>query len=281
MTVVLITGTSSGIGRATALRLARRPDLTVYATARRVEAVSELAQAGARLLPLDVTDEASMRAAVDAVEAEHGSVGVLVNNAGYGEYGTVEEADLDRVRAQFETNVFGLARMCQLVLPAMRAAGAGRIVNVGSMGGRLVFPVGGYYHASKYAVEALTDALRFETASFGVKVTLIEPGLIRTGFGATAGASLAGSAAPAGPYAALNAAADRQMAAAYRSKLSAAPEAVAAVIERAVTARRPRTRYVVTVGAMTVVHTRRLLGARVFDTYLRMQFRPRGQPRST
>ncbi|MBA3234356.1 MAG: SDR family NAD(P)-dependent oxidoreductase, partial [Propionibacteriales bacterium] len=122
MTAVLTTGTSSGIGRATALRLARRPDLTIYATARRVEAISDLAAAGARLLPLDVTDEASMHAAVDAVEAEHGAVGVLVNNAGFGEYGTIEEADLARVRAQFETNVFGLARMCQLVLPGMRAA---------------------------------------------------------------------------------------------------------------------------------------------------------------
>jgi NAD(P)-dependent dehydrogenase (short-subunit alcohol dehydrogenase family) len=193
MTAVLITGTSSGIGRATALRLARHRDLTVYATARRVEAIAELGQAGARLLPLDVTDEASMRTAFDAVEAEHGAVGVLVNNAGYGEYGTVEEVDLDRVRAQFETNVFGLARMCQLVPPGMRAAGWGRIISVGSMDGRLVFPVGGYYHATKYAVEALTDALRFEVASFGVKVILIEPGLIRTGFGSTAGANLAGA----------------------------------------------------------------------------------------
>ncbi len=281
MTAVLITGTSSGIGRATALRLARRPDLTVYATARRVEAISDLAAAGARLLPLDVTDEASMRAAVDAVEAEHGAVGVLVNNAGYGEYGTIEEADLARVRAQFETNVFGLARMCQLVLPGMRAAGSGRIINVGSMAGRLAFPVGGYYHASKYAVEALTDALRFEVAPFGVRVSLIEPGLIRTGFGSTAGETLAGSAGPAGPYSALNAAADEQMAAAYRSKLAAPPQTVAAFIEKAITARRPRTRYVVTVGAMAVVHTRRLLGARVFDTYLKVVFRPRGQPRST
>jgi NAD(P)-dependent dehydrogenase (short-subunit alcohol dehydrogenase family) len=278
MTAVLITGTSSGIGRATALRLARRPDLTIYATARRVEAISDLAAAGARLLPLDVTDEASMHAAVDAIEAEHGAVGVLVNNAGFGEYGTIEEADLARVRAQFETNVFGLARMCQLVLPGMRAAGVGRIINVGSMAGRLVFPVGGYYHASKYAVEALTDALRFEVAPFGVQVSLIEPGLIRTGFGSTAGETLAGSAAPVGPYSALNAAADEQMAAAYRSKLAAPPQAVAAFIERAITARRPRTRYVVTVGAMAVVHTRRLLGARVFDTYLKVQFRPRRSP---
>jgi short-subunit dehydrogenase len=273
-TAVLITGTSSGIGRATAQRLARRRDLTVYATARRTGAITDLADTGARILPLDVTDEASMSAAVKAVEAEHGAVGVLVNNAGYGEYGTIEETGLDGVRRQFETNVFGLARMSQLVLPGMRSAGRGRIVNVGSMGGRLVFPVGGYYHASKYAVEALTDALRFEVAPLGIKVSLIEPGLIRTGFGETAAHTLAASAAPSGPYATLNAAADRQMANAYRSALlSASPDAVAKAIEHSVTARRPRIRYVVTPAAKALVHTRRLLGARLFDAYLRMQFR--------
>ncbi|MGH3944021.1 MAG: SDR family NAD(P)-dependent oxidoreductase [Pseudonocardiaceae bacterium] len=223
---------------------------------------------------MDVTDEKSMRAAVDAVEAKHGAVGALVNNAGYGEYGTIEETCLDGARRQFEANVFGLARMTQLVLPGMRAAGRGRIVNIGSMGGRLVFPAGGYYHASKYAVEALTDALRFEAAPFGIKVSLIEPGLIRTGFSDTAAHTLAGSAAPAGPYAALNAAVERQMADSYKSTLlSAPPEAVARVIERAVTTTRPRTRYVVTPAAKALVHTRRLLGARVFDAYLRMQFR--------
>ncbi len=276
-TAVLITGTSSGIGRATAQRLAGRSDLTVYATARRVEAIADLAEIGARILALDVTDEKSMRAAVEAVEAveaDHGAVGALVNNAGYGEYGTIEETGLDGVRRQFETNVFGLARMTQLVLPAMRAAKRGRIINVGSMGGRIVFPAGGYYHASKYAVEALADALRFEVAPFGIKVSLIEPGLIRTGFGDTAAHTLAGSAAPRGPYAALNALADQRMAASYRSTLlSAPPESVAKVIERAVTTRKPRTRYVVTPAAKALVHTRRLLGARVFDTYLRMQFR--------
>lgn len=274
MTAVLITGCSSGIGRATARRLARRPELTVYATARNPEAVADLAGAGARVLALDVTDEKSMSAAVEAVEREHGAVGALVNNAGYGEYGTIEQADLDAVRREFETNVFGLARMTQLALPGMRAAGRGRIVNVGSMGGRLVFPAGGYYHASKYAVEALSDALRFEVAGFGIKVSLIEPGLIRTSFGTTAAHTLAGSAAPAGPYAALNAAADKQMADAYANKLlSAPPEAVAATIERAILAARPRPRYVVTPAAKALIHTRRLLGTSFFDAYLRTQFR--------
>ncbi len=273
-TAVLITGTSSGIGRAAARRLLGRSDLTVYATARRTESIADLAEAGARTLPLDVTDEKSMRTAVETVQAQHGSVGVLVNNAGYGEYGTIEETDLDAVRRQFETNVFGLARMTQLVLPGMRAARRGRIVNIGSMGGRFTFPVGGYYHASKYAVEAITDALRFETAPFGIKVSLLEPGLIRTGFGDVAAGTLAGAATPSGPYAALNSAVDKRMAASYASTLlSAPPETVAKVVERAVTATRPRTRYVITPAAKTMVQLRRLGGDRMFDAYLRPQFR--------
>lgn len=273
-TAVLITGTSSGIGRATAERLAARGELVVYATARRPETLADLAERGARVLALDVTDEDSMRAAVKVVEAEHGAVGALINNAGYGEYGTIEETDLDRVRGQFETNVFGLSRLTQLVLPGMRAAGHGRIVNVGSMGGRIVFPAGGYYHASKYAVEALTDALRFEVAPFGIEVSLIEPGLIRTSFGDTAAHTLAGSSAPSGPYAALNEAADRQMDESYgNTLLSAPPEAVAKVIERALLTSRPRDRYVVTPAARALIHTRRLLGARFFDAYLRRQFK--------
>jgi NAD(P)-dependent dehydrogenase (short-subunit alcohol dehydrogenase family) len=271
-TAVLITGASSGIGRAAAARMTRRPDLVVYATARKPDSVAELAEAGARTLALDVTDEDSMRAAVGAVEAEHGQVGVLVNNAGYGLYGTIEEADLDAVRRQLETNVLGLARMCQLVLPAMRAAGRGRIVNISSMGGRLVFPVGGYYHASKYAVEAISDALRFEVGPSGVRVVLVEPGLIRTAFGAGAARSLASSATPDGPYAWVNQAMDAQIAGSYRSRLlSGSAESAAAVIERAATTRRPRSRYVVTPLARVLIHTRRLLGAATFDALLRLQ----------
>ena len=162
----------------------------MIATARRVEDLADLAAAGCRTLPLDVTDEASMRAAVDAIEAAHGRIDVLVNNAGYSQSGAVESVPLARTRAQFETNVFGPLRLTQLVLPGMRRRRAGRIVNVSSMGGRLVFPGGGVYHASKYAVEALSDALRYELRPFGIAVVLIEPGLIRTNFAATVGAKL-------------------------------------------------------------------------------------------
>ena len=176
---VLITGCSTGIGRATAARLAAG-GRTVYATARRPETLAELEAAGCRTLALDVTDEASMQAAVDAVE---GGVGVLINNAGYSQSGALETLPMESVRRQFETNVFGLLRMCQLVLPGMRAAGEGTIVNVSSMGGRLTFPGGGAYHATKYAVEAMSDALRMEVGRFGIDVICVEPGLIRTEFG--------------------------------------------------------------------------------------------------
>ena len=188
--VVLITGCSTGIGRATAERLARAGH-TVYATARRPESIEALRESGCRTLELDVTSEESMSAAVASVEEAEGAVGVLVNNAGYSQNGAVETVPLDDVRAQFETNVFGLLRMCQLVLPGMRRRGEGRIVNISSMGGRLTFPGGGVYHATKHAVEAISDAMRFEVGGFGVHVVVIEPGIIRTNFGETAAGSVA------------------------------------------------------------------------------------------
>jgi len=271
---VLVTGCSTGIGRATAERLAAQ-GWPVYATARRLEAVTDLAAKGCRTLALDVCDEASMRRAVEAVEAEHGAVGVLVNNAGYGSEGPVEEVPMDEVRRQFETNVFGLARMCQLVLPGMRRQGWGRIVNLSSMGGRMTLPGGGFYHATKYAVEALSDALRFEVRGFGVDVVVIEPGPIKTQFGDTAIHKVHALAGSGSPYAAFNAALARNIRDAYEGPMAAfaaGPEAVAKAIERAITARRPRTRYPVTAMARTLMSLRRWLGDRGFDLFLRSQF---------
>ena len=186
---VLITGCSSGIGRATARRLAAS-GWTVYATARRLESIADLEAAGCRTLALDVTDEDSMVAAVRTIEETHGAVGVLINNAGYSQSGAIETVPLDAARRQFETNVFGLARLTQLVLPKMRDQRWGKIVNLGSMGGKLVFPGGGWYHATKHALEAVSDALRFEVRGFGIDVILLEPGLITTEFGNAAVASM-------------------------------------------------------------------------------------------
>src|SRR5215470_7080238 len=191
---VLITGCSSGIGRAAAISL-HDAGLTVYATARRVDSMAGLASRGIHTLALDVTNEASMIEAVTAVEAAAGAVAVLVNNAGYGLYGPVEQLPMDEIRRQFETNFFGLVRLTQLVLPGMRKRGKGRILNVSSMGGRITLPGGAFYHASKYAVEALSDALRMEVAQFGIDVVLIEPGPVKTPWNDIAAASLS-SAAP-------------------------------------------------------------------------------------
>jgi len=265
---VLITGCSSGIGWATAKRLARR-GWAVYATARNLEAIEPLRESGCRLLPLDVTDEDSMRAAVAEVERIEGAVGVLVNNAGYSQSGAVEEVSMEKVRRQFETNVFGLVRMCQLVLPEMRRQGFGRIVNLSSMGGKLTFPGGGFYHASKYAVEAISDALRFEARGFGVEVVVVEPGLIRTGFAQTAVSSIGDDGAKDGPYAGFEAGVARATWENYErgplAALGGGPEAVAETIERAISAARPRARYTVTPSARLLIGTRRLLPDRAWD----------------
>jgi NAD(P)-dependent dehydrogenase (short-subunit alcohol dehydrogenase family) len=273
---VLITGCSTGIGRATALRLVRS-GWTVYATARRVETLAELEQAGARVLALDVTDTASMQAAVAAVQDAEGAVGVLVNNAGYSQSGPIETVSMDAVRRQFETNVFGLVQLTQLVLPAMRAQRYGRIVNVGSMGGRLTFPGGGFYHATKYALEAISDALRFEVAGFGIEVTLLEPGLIVTEFGEAATASMAELDGGAGedPYGAFNATVGALTKGAYDGpmrRLGGPPERVAKVIERVISKRKAPTRVSITPSAKLLIGTRRLIGDRAWDTAMRGQF---------
>jgi len=268
---VLISGCSTGIGRATAHRLARR-GLTVYATARRLESIADLRDSGCRTLALDVTDEGSMRAAVTAVEQAEGAVGALVNNAGYSQSGALETLAMDDVRRQFETNVFGLLHLCQLVLPGMRRQGFGRIVNMSSMGGKLTFPGGGVYHATKHAVEALSDAMRFEVKGFGVDVSVIEPGLIRTSFAETAVGSVSHED---GPYAEFNTAVSANTAGAYEGpigKLGGGPEAVARAIERAIVARRPRTRYPVTLSARVFLAQRALLPDRAWDAVVGTSF---------
>jgi NADP-dependent 3-hydroxy acid dehydrogenase YdfG len=276
---VLITGCSSGIGHATAEHLAGR-GYDVYATARRPDSIDDLRERGCKTLALNVTDEQSMRGAVAEVDEAGGTVDALVNNAGYSQSGAVESVGMDDVRRQFETNVFGLLRMCQLVLPGMRRQGFGRIVNLSSMGGKVVFPGGGLYHATKFAVEALSDAMRFEVESFGVGVAIVEPGLIRTGFGDAAVQSIQGGTEE-GPYGSFNAAVAATTAGAYEGPLArfagAGPEAVARAIERAIKARRPRTRYPVTASARIMMAQHALLPDRVWDRVVGTSF-PRPRP---
>ncbi|HEX3623715.1 MAG TPA: SDR family NAD(P)-dependent oxidoreductase [Acidimicrobiales bacterium] len=288
---VLVTGCSSGIGRATAALL-RRSGWVVYATARRTETLTDLVGAGCVPLRLDVTDDDSCRAAVAAVEEQEGAVGVLVNNAGFSQSGPVEQVPVDDARRQFETNFFGPARLTQLVLPAMRAQRWGRIVNISSMGGRLTFPGGGYYHATKYALEALSDALRFEVAGFGVDVVLVEPGFIRTGFAEAAAASMpaagpgdgtdtAARATEDDPYREFNAGLLRSTREVYRrgplARLAGTPDDVARVVLEAVTAARPRARYPVTASARVLRAMRVALPDRAWDAVVGRQFTQPGR----
>ena len=273
---VLITGCSSGIGRATALRLAKS-GWSVYATARRPETIADLKDAGCQTLALDVTDEGSMRSAVDAVEQAEGAVGVLVNNAGYSQSGAIETVPLEAVRRQFETNVFGLVRLTQMVLPQMRSRRFGKIVNLGSVGGRVVFPGGGQYHATKHALEAISDALRFELRGFGIDVILLEPGLITTEFGEAATASMTGiTSSQDDPYARFNATVGAVTKGAYDSPMirliGAGPERIAKVIERSITRRRPPARITITPSAKIPIALRRVLTDRAWDAAMRRQF---------
>jgi NAD(P)-dependent dehydrogenase (short-subunit alcohol dehydrogenase family) len=272
---VLITGCSTGIGRATATHLAAAGH-TVYATARREDAIADLQAVGCRTLTLDVTDEASMQAAVDKVTADEGAVGVLINNAGYSQSGAVETVSMDDVRRQFETNVFGLVRMCQLVLPGMREQRWGKIVNISSMGANFVFPGGGFYHGTKYAVDAISDALRFEVKGFGVDVIIVQPGLILTSFGDTAVGGVQAQAEAPGPYAAFNSQVAKATAEVYDNgplaRLGGGPETVARAIEKAITAKKPKIRYRVTPSAHLLIKQRALMTDGMWDAMLKTQF---------
>jgi len=277
---VLITGCSSGIGEATAKRLAGH-GWSVYASARRLESIEHLEGFGCKLLRLDVCDEDSMHAAVQIIEREHGAVGVLVNNAGYSQGGPVEQVPMEAVRRQFETNVFGLIALTQMVLPAMRAQHWGKLVNVGSMGGKLTLPGGGLYHATKYSLEAISDALRFEVRGFGVDVVLIEPGLIVTEFGKTAATTVAEAGAGAqtengsgDPYKKFNTKLAAMTKGVYEGPmrhLGGGPDVVAKAIEKALTRRRPPSRMLLTPSARLTVLQRKLLPDRLWDAVLRTQ----------
>jgi NAD(P)-dependent dehydrogenase (short-subunit alcohol dehydrogenase family) len=278
---VLITGCSSGIGEATARRLAGRGWI-VYASARRLESIEPLAAAGCELLQLDVTDEQSMRAGVEKVERAHGAVGVLVNNAGYSQGGAIEQVPLEAVRRQFETNVFGAIALIQLVLPGMRTQHWGKIVNVGSMGGRLTFPGGGLYHATKYSLEAISDALRFEVKGFGVDIVLVEPGLITSDFVKTAVATVSEAAAAGAddsadggdPYKHFNVKLAAMTTGVYESPirhLGGGPDVVAKAIEKAISRRKAPARMLLTPSAHLTVLQRKLLPDRLWDAVMRSQ----------
>jgi len=266
--VILLTGASSGIGYDTAVALAQQGH-KVYAAARRVERMEPLRQYGIVPLKMDVTDEASMKAGVKTLLDAEGRIDVLINNAGYGYFGAVENVPMDDARNQLEVNVFGLARLCQLVLPTMRAQHSGRIINTASVAGRAVFYYGGWYHVSKYAVESLSDAMRMELKPFGIDVVIIEPGAIKTNWGIIAADHLIESSKgtayeQTGTMMANNL---RNM---YLSNTISNPAVVRKAIVRAVNARRPCTRYRIGRMANAIVFFHWLLPTRWWDAFLRL-----------
>jgi NAD(P)-dependent dehydrogenase (short-subunit alcohol dehydrogenase family) len=268
--VALVTGGSSGIGEKAALRL-QAAGFTTYAVARRVDRMEPLAKAGVTTFAMDVTDDASMVDGMARVIDEHGRIDVLVNNAGYGSYGAVEDVPMDEARRQFEVNVFGLARLTQLATPHMRAQGCGRVINISSIGGKFYEPLGGWYHATKFAVEGLSDSLRLELAPFGIRVVIIEPGPILTEWNTISRESLT-EVSRGGAY--------EEMAGKVRAtlergdgpKLASSPDTVAKKIVKAATAAHPRPRYPVGRGAGTIVRSRKVLGDRTFDAVIKRMY---------
>ena len=269
--VALVTGASAGIGDATARRLSQL-GYTVYAAARRVDRMSALADAGVRVEPVDVTDDPSMVTLIEKIIAETGRIDVLVNNAGYGSYGALEDVPIAEARRQFDVNIFGLARLTQLVLPHMRAQRDGYIVNISSVGGKIWEPLGSWYHATKFAVEGLSDSLRAEVAEFGIKVVIIEPGAIRTEWAGISADNLQATSADT-PYAGQAKVVGGALRTADTSRLTSEPEVVAHAIGRAVQSARPRTRYAVGGGARSVLLTQRILTDRGFDRFIRTVYR--------
>ena len=262
--VVLITGASSGIGYETAKELVKEGYI-VYAAARRTEKLKELEILNAKIIFLDVTSEQSMKECVDSIIRDEGSVGILINNAGYGSYGAVEDVPLEEARRQLEVNLFGLARMAQLVLPSMREQRYGKIINISSMGGKVHTPMGAWYHATKFALEGFSDCLRMEVKQFGVDVVVIEPGGIRTDWGIIAAENLR-KVSKDGPYHQMSDhIADRLHTMYSTGKGLSDPGLIARTIVKAVTSKKPKTRYLTGSMAKPMVFLKRVLSDRLYD----------------
>ena len=266
--VILITGASSGIGFDATQALAKQGH-RIYAAARRLELMEPLKALGAQIIKMDITDEASMQKGVEAVIQAEGRIDVLVNNAGYGFFGAIETVPMEEARRQLEVNVFGLARLTQLVLPYMRRQKSGRIVNTSSIAGKMVFYMGGWYNVTKYSVEAFSDALRMEMRPFGIDVVMIEPGAIKTDWGIIAAKHLKEASAGTAYEAAGSQWADN-MAWFYKTNMLSSPAVITKAICKAVNSRRPKARYCR--GRFSVVGRigHALLPARWWDAIMRM-----------
>nr|WP_310616402.1 oxidoreductase [Pantoea cypripedii] len=267
----LVTGASSGMGKAIALRLIQE-GYQVYVAARSVGKMADLAQLGAQPLRMDISKDEEIVSGVNTILAQTGGVDVLVNNAGFGLYGPVEEIGIDEARYQFEVNVFGAARLTQLLLPAMRARRSGHIINITSMGGKMYSILGAWYHATKHALEGWSDCLRLEVAQFGIKVVIVEPGIIETGFGDAASDSIVKRSA-SGPYGQLVKMVAMSIKNTYGQGKGSDPNLIAEVVSRAVNSSNPRTRYAAGKFARMLIRMRVWLGDRLFDRIILSQTR--------
>lgn len=265
--IALVTGASSGIGMMTARELAGN-GYTVYAAARRLEKMNELKKDGIKPVLLDLTKEDSMVQCVQGILSEAGRIDVLVNNAGYGSYGAIEDVPMEEARRQFDVNLFGMARMIQLVTPSMRDNHYGKIVNISSMGGKIWTKFGGWYHATKFAVEGFSDCLRMELEPFGIDVVVVEPGGIKTDWGIIAANNLKETAKGGAYESYANKAADG-MIKNYSGNMLTSPEVIAKTIRKAVMKKRPRTRYLIGFMAKPMVLTQKIFGDRVYDWIIR------------
>ncbi|MDX1627633.1 MAG: oxidoreductase [Fulvivirga sp.] len=267
--VVLVTGASSGIGKATARQLLQ-DGYTVYVAARRVDKMEDLKKEGALPLQMDITSEDDVKNVVTAIAARDGGVDILINNAGYAIYGSVEETSLKDARRQFEVNIFGLAYLTQLVIPYMREQRAGKIINMSSMGGKMYTPLGAWYHGTKHALEGWSDSLRLELKPFGIDVVIIEPGVIMTEFGDVMMKPMLERSGD-GPYAHIAKPLAKATEESYNQGQGSRPELIARVIAKAVKAKRPKTRYVRGKFARPMMFIRKWLGDRIFDKVVMSQ----------
>lgn len=259
----LVTGASAGIGKSTVESLLSA-GAKVYAAARRLERMKDLEQKGAQLVRMDVTDENSMVSGIKAILDREGSIDILINNAGYGSYGAIEDVPIEEARRQFDVNIFGLARLTQLVLPRMRENRYGKIVNISSMGGKMYTPFGGWYHATKHALEGWSDCLRMETQPFGIDVVIVEPGGIKTEWGIIASDNLKKTSGT-GAYAEAALKAAEGTAKIYTSNQLSDPTVISDTILKAVTAGKPKTRYATGRFAKLSLFLRKWLSDRMFD----------------
>lgn len=261
--VALITGASSGIGESAAILL-NNAGFKVYGAARRIEKMKSLEDKGISIISLDITNDESIENCVNTITKKEGRIDVLVNNAGYGSYGAVEDVPMEEARRQFDVNIFGLARLTQLVLPKMRENKFGKIVNISSMGGKVFTPFGAWYHATKHALEGWSDCLRIEVKQFGIDVVVVEPGGIKTPWGTIAAENLKKTSG-SGAYAKTANKAAEGTAKMYTSNQLTKPEAIGKVILKAVTARKPKRRYVKGFGAKPALFIRKWFGDGAYE----------------